>query len=65
MPQLISLITKIDDLETLLEKDDLNEWEHKFVDSIVRKILSNAGSTTCLTTKQVDKVEELHLKHCG
>lgn len=63
MPQLRSIDQKLSDLEALSEESDLSEWENDFVNSLSAKVQANCGSTTCLTEKQVDKLEEVWLKH--
>lgn len=46
----------------LLETEDLNDWEHGFVESVWER--SEQGKRPDkLTTKQVERLEEIHRKH--
>lgn len=58
-----SYYQKIMVLEGLLETDDLNEWEHGFVENIVDKVIkSGLKDTTFLTEKQLACIDKIYSK---
>lgn len=57
-----SLNTMVKRVAGLLGTDDLNDWEARFVGSVVEQT-SNGDNTTSLTEPQVNVLERLHDKH--
>ena len=50
-------------LSGMLGTDDLTDWEHEFLESVIDKVKANNGDTTKLTAKQADIIDRLHSKH--
>jgi hypothetical protein len=46
----------------LLGTKDLTDWEHRFVESVVKQT-RGGDDTTSLTDKQLDVVERIFTKH--
>ena len=63
MTRLISLGTKIEQLDGLRDTKDLSEWENGFVTSILERYLIAGRDTRMLTGKQVDVIERIWGKH--
>jgi hypothetical protein len=63
MTRLVSLGTKIEQLDGLRDTKDLSEWEQSFVTSILESYLLAGRDTRMLTSKQVDVIERIWTKH--
>jgi hypothetical protein len=63
MSRLVSLGTKIEQLDGLRDTKDLSEWENGFVTSILERYLVAGRDTRMLTGKQVDVIERIWSKH--
>jgi len=63
MTRLVSLGTKIEQLDGLRDTKDLSEWEQGFVASILERYLVAGRDTRMLTSKQVEVVERIWDKH--
>lgn len=63
MTRLVSLGTKIEQLDGLRDTKDLSEWEQGFVTSILERYLLAGRDTRMLTSKQVDVIERIWTKH--
>ena len=63
MTRLVSLGTKIEQLDGLRDTKDLSEWEQSFVTSILESYLLAGRDTRILTSKQVDVIERIWTKH--
>jgi hypothetical protein len=63
MTRLVSLGTKIEQLDGLRDTKDLSEWEQGFVTSILESYLLAGRDTRILTSKQVDVIERIWTKH--
>jgi hypothetical protein len=63
----ISIQTMLKKLKGLINTDDVNEWENKFLKSVVPMgIVQEANSTgTGLTEKQYEVLLSLYRKHFG
>lgn len=63
MTRLISIGTKIEQLDGLRDTQDLTQWEQGFVTSILERYLVAGRDTRMLTSKQVDVIERIWAKH--
>jgi hypothetical protein len=63
MTRLVSLGTKIEQLDGLRDTNDLTQWEQGFVTSILERYLTATKDTRWMTSKQVDVVERIWKKH--
>lgn len=63
MTRLVSLGTKIEQLDGLRDTDDLTQWEQGFVSSILERYLVAGRDTRMLSSKQVDVIERIWDKH--
>lgn len=63
MTRLVSLGTKIEQLDGLRDTKDLSQWEQGFVTSILERYLLAGRDTRMLTSKQVDVIERIWTKH--
>lgn len=63
MTRLVSLGTKIEQLDGLRDTNDLSEWENGFVTNILERYLVAGRDTRVLSSKQVDVIERLWGKH--
>ena len=63
MTRLVSLGTKIEQLDGLRDTNDLTQWEQGFVTSILERYLIAGRDTRMLTSKQVDAIEKIWSKH--
>jgi hypothetical protein len=63
MTRLVSLGTKIEQLDGLRDTNDLTQWEQGFVTSILERYLVAGRDTRMLSSKQVDAVEKIWSKH--
>jgi hypothetical protein len=63
MARLGELSIKVEQLDGLRDTNDLNDWEQRFVTSVVTSWLHNNKNTQHLTDKQVEKIEQLWEKH--
>jgi hypothetical protein len=63
MTRLVSLGTKIEQIDGLRDTKDLSEWENGFVTSILERYLVAGRDTRMLTGKQVDVIERIWGKH--
>lgn len=63
MPRLVSLGTKIEQLDGLRDTKDLSEWENGFVTSILERYLVAGRDTRMLSSRQVDVIERIWGKH--
>lgn len=62
MTRLVSIGTKVKQLEGLLDTKDLNEWENNFLHSI--SVRTDCGrNTTGLSEKQIERLDELWGKY--
>lgn len=63
MTRLVSIGTKIEQLDGLRDTKDLSEWESRFVTSILERYLVAGRDTRMFTGKQVDVIERIWGKH--
>lgn len=63
MTRLVSLGTKIEQLDGLRDTKDLSEWENGFVTSILERYLVAGRDTRMLSSRQVDVIERIWGKH--
>lgn len=63
MTRLVSLGTKIEQLDGLRDTNDLTQWEQGFVTSILERYLVAGRDTRMLSSKQVDVIERIWGKH--
>jgi hypothetical protein len=63
MTRLVSLGTKIEQLDGLRDTQDLTQWEQGFVTSILGRYLLAGRDTRMLTSKQVEVIERTWAKH--
>ena len=63
MTRLVSLGTKIEQLDGLRDTDDLTQWEQGFVTSILERYLLAGRDTRMLSTRQVEALEQIWGKH--
>lgn len=63
MTRLVSLGTKIEQLDGLRDTNDLTQWEQGFVTSILERYLVAGRDTRMLSSKQVDAIEKIWSKH--
>lgn len=59
MPSINTMVKRV---SGMLGTDDLNDFEEKFVASIVERT-SDGDNTSMLSEKQIDVLERLHNKH--
>jgi predicted RNase H-related nuclease YkuK (DUF458 family) len=58
-----SIGAMIKQLEPLVGTTDLNAWEQRFIENIILR--SNKGATSILSERQVERINELYVKHFG
>ena len=63
MTRLVSLGTKIEQLDGLRDTQDLTQWEQGFVTNILERYLLAGRDTRMLTSKQADAIEKIWSKH--
>lgn len=63
MTRLISLGTKIEQLDGLRDTKDLTQWEQGFVTNVLERYLLAGRDTRMLSTRQVDALEQIWSKH--
>lgn len=63
MTRLVSLGTKIEQLDGLRDTKDLTQWEQGFVTSILERYLLAGRDTRMLSTRQVEALEQIWAKH--
>lgn len=63
MTRLVSIGTKIEQLDGLRDTDDLSTWETGFVTSILERYLVAGRDTRMLSSRQVDCIEQIWSKH--
>lgn len=63
MTRLVSLGTKIEQLDGLRDSNDLTQWEQGFVTSILERYLLAGRDTRALSSKQVDVIDRIWSKH--
>lgn len=63
MTRLVSLGTKIEQLDGLRDTDDLTQWEQGFVTSILERYLLAGRDTRMLSSRQCDAIEQIWSKH--
>lgn len=63
MTRLVSLGTKIEQLDALRDTKDLSQWEQGFVTSILERYLLAGRDTRMLSTRQVEALEQIWSKH--
>lgn len=63
MTRLVSLGTKIEQLDGLRDTDDLTTWETGFVTSILERYLVAGKDTRMLSSRQVECIEQIWGKH--
>lgn len=63
MTRLVSLGTKIEQLDGLRDTSDLTQWEQGFVTSILERYLLAGRDTRILSSKQVDVIDRIWSKH--
>jgi hypothetical protein len=62
MTRIVSLGTKVKQLEGLLDTKDLSDWENNFLHSV--SVRTDCGRvTTGLSDKQIERLDELWGKH--
>lgn len=45
--------------------DIVNEWEDTFVENIYDKFIKADSQTVAFSSRQVEKIIQLHMKHCS
>lgn len=63
MTRLVSIGTKVEQIDGLRGTDDLNAWEETFVMSVVERYEAAGRDSRVLSAKQVDVVERIWRKH--
>jgi hypothetical protein len=63
MSRLVSIGSKVEQIEGLLGTGDLNAWEHTFVTDIVARYKAAGSDSRVLTEKQVDVIDRIWRKH--
>ena len=63
MTRLVSLGTKIEQLDGLRDTQDLSAWESGFVTSVLERYLLAGRDTRMLSSRQVDYIEQIWSKH--
>lgn len=63
MTRLVSLGTKIEQLDGLRDTNDLTKWEQGFVTSVLERYLLAGRDTRMLSSRQVDAIEQIWSKH--
>lgn len=63
MSRLVSIGTKIEQVDGLRGTDDLNAWEETFVTGIVERYEAAGRDSRVLSAKQVEVVERIWGKH--
>lgn len=63
MTRLVSLGTKIEQLDGLRDTTDLTTWESGFVTNILERYLVAGRDTRVLSTRQVECLEQIWDKH--
>ena len=63
MTRLVSLGSKIEQLDGLRDTSDLSTWENGFVTGIVERYLVAGRDTRGLTSKQADVIDRIWSKH--
>lgn len=60
--RIVSIGTQIKQISGLVDTDDLNEWENKFVIDM-DKITHNGSVVGTLSDKQINLIERIYKKH--
>lgn len=63
MTRLVSLGTKIEQLDGLRDTSDLTQWEQGFVTNVLERYLLAGRDTRMLSSRQVDAIEQIWSKH--
>lgn len=63
MTRLVSIGTKVEQVDGLRGTDDLNAWEESFVSSVVERYEAAGRDSRVLSAKQVDVIERIWRKH--
>lgn len=63
MSRLVSIGTKVEQIDGLRGTDDLNAWEESFVGSIVERYEAAGRDSRVLSEKQIEAVERIWSKH--
>lgn len=63
MTRLVSISTKVEQIDSLRGTSDLNAWEESFVTSIVERYEVAGKDTQGFTEKQVDSIDRIWRKH--
>ena len=58
-----SALIQLARLLPMIETDDLTPWEKDFVESIGDRVAEDEGQTTCLSTKQLECINKIYIKH--
>ena len=63
MTRLVSIGTKVDQLDGLRGTRDINAWEQDFVTSVVARYQEAGNDTRGLSEKQVEIIDRIWRKH--
>lgn len=63
MTRLVSIGTKVEQIDGLRGTSDLNAWEESFVTSIVERYEAAKRDTQSFTEKQIDSIDRIWRKH--
>ncbi len=63
MSRLVSIGTKVEQIDGLRGTDDLNAWEESFVTSVVERYEAAGRDSRALSGKQVEIIERIWGKH--
>ena len=63
MTRLVSIGTKIEQIDGLSGTDDLNAWEENFVTNVAAQYEAAGRDSRVLSAKQVEVVERIWRKH--
>lgn len=59
----VSIGAQLEQLDGLRGTKDLSEWEANFVANMVVRYVAAGKSTTALTDRMVEKIEQIWTKH--
>lgn len=59
----VSIGTMIEQLDGLRDTKDISDWEDSFITSVLHKYLQAGKRTSGLSEKQVEKIEDIWVKH--
>lgn len=63
MTRLVSIGTKVEQVDGLRGTDDLNAWEETFVTSVVERYEAASRDSRVISAKQAEVVERTWTKH--